>query len=59
MENLNQWKKVLDNIASTAIFVVEQESHKVLYYNKCMEQIHPGFANGKVCSEVEGDCGSG
>lgn len=57
MENLNQWKKVLDNIASTAIFVVEQESHEVLYYNKCMEQIHPGFANGKVCSEVwNGSC---
>lgn len=57
MENLNQWKKVLDNIAGTAIFVVEQESHNVLYYNKCMEQIHPGFANGKVCSEVwNGSC---
>lgn len=57
MENLNQWKRVLDNIAGAAVFVVEQESHEVLYYNKCMEQIHPGFANGKTCSEVwNGSC---
>ncbi len=57
MDNLNQWKKVLDNITGTAIFVVEQGTRKILYYNKYMEQIQPGFSCGEICGSVwNGSC---
>lgn len=49
---MNQWKKALDHMAGTAIFVIEQNTHKILYYNKRVEELNPNLTCGEICSEV-------
>lgn len=43
---------VLDSLDQTGIYVVGEDTHKILYFNKWMEKRTPGIKTGMKCHEV-------
>lgn len=46
---------ILDSMAETEIYVLEQESHKLLYFNRNVKTKYPGIETGCKCHEIIGD----
>lgn len=52
-------QSILNNLAGTAIYVVRQDNHKILYFNDRVREVTPEVTVGKVCSELwAGSCGN-
>ncbi|MCM1179285.1 MAG: response regulator [Clostridium sp.] len=43
---------ILDSLRTTGIYVIREDNHEVLYYNKRMKEIVPGIKEGMVCHEL-------
>ncbi len=54
MIKISQLEKILDHMAGTSIFVIAQETHKILYVNKQIQKIMPGIKVGDTCDKVWG-----
>lgn len=52
MGEMSQMKRVLDNITGTSIFVVAQDSHRILYVNERIKKVKPSIQVGDICEEV-------
>lgn len=49
MGEMSQIKRVLDNITGTSIFVVAQDSHRILYVNERIKKVKPSIQVGDIC----------
>lgn len=48
---------MLDSLVETGVYVIEQNTHRFLYYNKRVKEAGPGVELGKKCYEVwKGSC---
>ncbi|WP_165045671.1 PAS domain-containing hybrid sensor histidine kinase/response regulator [Adlercreutzia sp. ZJ138] len=52
-----EYELILDSLQMTAVYVIREDNHKILYYNKRVREIAPTIENGMVCHELwEGAC---
>ncbi len=47
-----EYELILDTLDTTAIYVISEERHEILYYNKRVKDISPDVAMGRVCHEL-------
>ena len=49
---MERYKKILDSVTGIAIYVVREDTHELLYYNKLVEEVAPHVRLGAVCHEL-------
>ncbi len=47
-----QYQSILDSFRVSAIYVISENDHRILYYNRKMKQLVPDVEVGKICYEV-------
>ena len=48
---------ILDSLQMTAVYVIREDNHKILYYNKRVREVAPNIEEGMVCHELwKGTC---
>lgn len=51
-------QKALDSMKETGLYVIEQDTHKLLYFNKRVKEVSPGARLGMKCHDLwAGTCG--
>ncbi len=54
---LEDYASILDSLPSTGIYVIREDDHRILYYNKCIKENMPRTDLGMVCHEAwNGSC---
>lgn len=49
--------KIMDALSETAIYVIEQDTYKLLYFNRRVKEVSPEVELGKKCYKIwEGSC---
>lgn len=52
-----EYETILNALQMTAIYVIREDNHEILYYNKRVKEIAPNIENGMICHEVwKGTC---
>ncbi len=52
-----EYELILDSLQMTAIYVIREDNHKILYYNKRVREVAPNIEKGMVCHELwKGTC---
>ena len=52
-----EYELILDSLQMTAVYVIREDNHKILYYNKRVREVAPSIEKGMVCHELwEGTC---
>lgn len=46
------YEVILDALDTTAIYVISEENHEMLYYNQRVKDVAPGVRKGMVCNEL-------
>lgn len=55
--NIADYEKILDALQMTAVYVIREDNHEILYYNRRVQEVAPNIQNGMVCHEIwEGTC---
>lgn len=53
----DDYKVILDSLPSTGVYVIREDNHRILYYNRCIKEVMPRIEIGMVCDEVwAGSC---
>lgn len=53
------YELVLDSLQMTGIYVIREDTHEILYFNKRVREISPGIKKGMVCHVLwKGACSS-
>lgn len=56
---IKDYEMILDSIQSTGVYVIREDDHQILYFNKRMKEIAPGIETGMVCHDLwPGSCAS-
>lgn len=51
------YEMILDALQMTAIYVIREDNHEILYYNRRVQEVAPNIQKGMVCHEIwEGTC---
>ncbi|MCM1496691.1 MAG: response regulator [Bacteroides sp.] len=54
---IKDYKMILDSMQLTGVYVIREDDHQILYFNKRMKEIAPGIETGIVCHELwPGSC---
>lgn len=57
MDKQDSLKTILNHLLDTAVYVIRQDSHGILYFNDRVKTVTPDIALGQVCHDVwEGSC---
>lgn len=52
-----EYELLLDSLQMTGIYVIREDDHKILYYNRRVKEVAPNVALGTVCHELwKGTC---
>ena len=52
-----EYEIILDALQMTAVYVIREDNHKILYYNKRVKEVAPNIEEGMVCHELwKGTC---
>lgn len=55
--NTKEYELILNSLQMTAIYVIREDNHKILYYNKRVKEVAPNIEKGMVCHELwKGTC---
>lgn len=55
----NTIESILNNLGGTAIYVIRQDNHRILYFNDRVKEVTPEARTGAVCHELwAGTCGN-
>lgn len=53
------YELVLDSLQMTGIYVIREDTHEILYFNKRVREVSPGIKKGMVCHVLwKGSCSS-
>ncbi len=53
----SQYELILDSLQMTGVYVIREDNHEILYYNKRVKEVAPNIQKGMVCHELwEGTC---
>lgn len=51
------YEAVLDSLQMTGIYVIREDTHEILYFNKRVREVAPGIRRGMICHELwAGSC---
>ena len=54
---VRDYEIILNSLHTVGVFVIREDNHEILYYNKWIEDREPGIALGDVCHELwSGSC---
>ena len=48
----NDYKKILDSMQETGVYVIREEDYRILYYNRRVKEVTPEVEVGRVCREL-------
>ena len=48
----NEYEKIIHAIPTTGIFIIREDNHEILYYNKRVKEISPCVHVGMPCHEL-------
>ncbi|MBP3477764.1 MAG: response regulator [Lachnospiraceae bacterium] len=52
-----EYEMILDALQMTGVYVIREDNHKILYYNKRVKEVAPNIEEGMVCHELwKGTC---
>ncbi len=52
-----EYELILDSLQRTAVYVIREDNHKILYYNKRVREVAPNIEKGMICHELwKGTC---
>ncbi len=52
-----EYELILDSLQLTAIYVIREDDHRILYYNKRVKEVAPNIEEGMICHELwKGTC---
>lgn len=52
-----EYEMILDALQMTGVYVIREDNHKILYYNKRVKEVVPDIEEGIVCHELwKGTC---
>lgn len=52
-----EYELILDSLQMTGVYVIREDNHKILYYNKRVKEVAPNIEEGMVCHELwKGTC---
>lgn len=55
----SQYEMILDSLQMTGVYVIREDNHAILYYNKRVQEVAPNIRKGMVCHELwQGTCTS-
>ncbi len=53
----SQYEMILDSLQMTGVYVIREDNHKILYYNKRVREVAPNVKKGMICHELwKGTC---
>ncbi len=51
------YEMILDSLQMTGVYVIREDNHAILYYNRRVKEVAPNIQTGMVCHEIwEGSC---
>ena len=50
--DIREYEKILNAVPTTGVFIVREEDHKLLYYNKRVREVAPHVYEGMACHEL-------
>ena len=50
--DIKEYKLILDSLQMTGIYVIREDNHEILYYNRHVKEIAPNIQLGMVCHEI-------
>ncbi|MDO5350622.1 MAG: response regulator, partial [Lachnospiraceae bacterium] len=51
------YERVLDSLQMTGVYVIREDNHEILYYNKRVKEVAPNIQKGMICHEIwKGTC---
>lgn len=54
---IKDYEMILDSMQLTGVYVIREDNHQILYFNKHMKEIAPDIETGTVCHELwAGSC---
>lgn len=52
-----EYELMLDSLQMTGVYVIREDNHQILYYNKRVKEVAPNIREGMICHELwEGTC---
>ncbi|NBJ92436.1 hybrid sensor histidine kinase/response regulator [Parablautia muri] len=54
--DIRDYKKILDAITTSAVYVIREDDHGILYYNKRVKEVTPNVCVGACCHELWKEC---
>lgn len=52
---IKDYEKILDSMSTTGIYVMREDDHRILYFNRHVQEVTPDIQKGMVCHELWGD----
>ncbi len=50
--DVKEYEKILNAVPTTGVFIIREDNHEILYYNKRVQEIIPGVYKGMPCHEM-------
>lgn len=55
--NTREYELILDSLQMTAVYVIREDDHRILYFNRRVREVAPNIQKGMVCHEIwKGTC---
>ena len=55
--NTREYELILDSLQMTAVYVIREDDHRILYFNRRVREVAPNIQKGMVCHELwKGTC---
>lgn len=48
----NEYEKIIHAVPATGIFIIREDNHKILYYNRRVQEVSPHVCTGMPCHEM-------
>ena len=53
----SNYEMLLDSLQATGVYVIREDNHQILYFNKRVKNVAPNIEMGMVCHELwAGSC---
>lgn len=49
---IRDYEMILDSMQTTGVYVIREDDHRILYFNRYMKELAPDIETGKVCHEL-------
>ncbi|MDE7064666.1 MAG: hypothetical protein K2O70_04250, partial [Desulfovibrionaceae bacterium] len=50
--DIREYEKIIHAIPSTGIFIIREDNHQILYYNRRVQEASPHVRTGMDCREL-------